>query len=156
VSGGGPVRQRPPGLFVRDGLYPTGGGAGSAQGPARRGAGGLAAGRAAGGRRPLAAPLWAGAGLGLPRLGRPGGRACLAGRQTLVDMTKGCCTMIRRAAAFACLYLAEDGGAVGQQDGGTGADDLAAPPQAGGDAVAQQPPAAFGQGHGGLLAGGVV
>src|SRR5699024_5073107 len=104
VSGGGPVRQRPPGLFVRDGLYPAGGGDGPAQGPARRGAGNLAAGRAAGGRRPLAAPLWAGAGLGLPRLGRPGGRACLAGRQTLIDMTKGCCTFLRAAAFVLLVY----------------------------------------------------
>src|SRR5699024_12718296 len=52
--------------------------------------------------------------------------------------------------------LAGDGRAVGRRDGGAGADGLAAPPQAGGDAVAQQPAAAFGQGHGGLLAGGVV
>ena len=48
-------------------------------------------------------PLYGlGLGLGLPRLGRPGGRACLAGRQTLIDMTKGCCTE-ERAAAFVLL-----------------------------------------------------
>src|SRR5699024_5880289 len=87
----------------------------------------------------------------------PGGRACLAGRQTLTCTTKrllhgGTCSSL----CFAGLYLAEDGGAVGLQDGGTGADDLTAPPQAGGDAVAPQPAAAFGQEHGGLLAGGVV
>ena len=49
------------------------------------------------------------------------------------------------------LYLPKHGGAQGQEDGLAGADAAASPPQAGGDAVTQQLPAAAGQGDDCLL-----
>ena len=54
------------------------------------------------------------------------------------------------------LYLPEHGGAQGQEDGLAGADAAAAPPQAGGDAVTQQLPAAAGQGDDPRRLGGVI
>ena len=54
------------------------------------------------------------------------------------------------------LYLPEHGGAQGQENGLAGADAAAAPPQTGGDAVAQQLPAAAGQGDDLRRLGGVI